>query len=372
MLAPHWLEAGLAELDTKLVALFHEMQAKRPTTELRHLFLQTLDALHDLRELATRLAPVDGAASAVISPQEAPQELQVAEHEELVASPPIDGKLVGMFRRRPRGGVLVAESGMEIDMTEGQVKILEDRCDLLDGDLLAAKDEGFWPGGKRRWFFTVLEHRGTPNQDRIVTFGTVERWDSYFFCIKRENLCVLLEPKDIRYHDVKEGAVVEFAYLESEVKNTTVAGYILRKLDGEDFAPLFETSATAAPRAPRRAPTPESATLPLQFVGEPTVLVIGGRNWPHFRDGLTEFGARPSYLDGFDNNQNLESKLRGYDLVIVVKTAASHAMSDRAKGIVPKDRLYVTSYENWSGFRNRLLIPTIIPAWNTMLVPVAD
>lgn len=102
-------------------------------------------------------------------------------------------------------------------------------------------------------------------------------------------------------------------------------------------------------------------------------LVVGGRNWPWYRDGITLLGGEPVYLDGFAVDRNTEEIMTVADIVVVIKPNCSHAHYDKVKAVA-KERgcqFWATSKENWSGLRG-FFEREIIPAWNAQVETAAD
>lgn len=312
-------------------------------------------------ELKSKLTPESQPRS---QPQFAPERDEQAEPAAYDA-PQV---FVGPLERLARGGYIQA-GRQRIWVPEARISDLH----LEHGMVVRAEMVGRFPNGKRRFFYSVVDRSTAyvnPNRDEV--FGVVEPHNDLFAKLRTSDVTIFLSLNDLDQYGAVAGDVVKAAYLRNQVRCGTVHGYVLRRLSDTELEPALPGTGggrrrSAVSRArPEGEPT-EPTRPAISFRGSPKILVIGGRNWRWWEQGLIAHGAvEPEWLDGFRKSWDIEDSLSRYDIVIVVKPYLSHSLYERAKAYcIQHGKLFVsTSHENWSGFCEQVLEARLIPEWN--------
>lgn len=330
----------------------------------------------ELRKTVTLFFDLQGYAAVVTDrperQQEEPMCIEEVEPKTAHASglpAPENEVYVGTFRRNLRGGTLVTDTGLEIPVFESVAMATR----MQHGDLVEATRDGEYSSGQPKYFFTIQHARGGSNPDRVEAVGFVQQIRDRYCLVKVSDLEVLVPEGDLLDRDGAQGDVLTVAYMKSEVRDGRVRGIII-KVHESDAADVAESRPQRAGRADLSERSGQEPFEPsVRFVGKPRVLIVGGRNWPWYRDGVTLFGGEPHYLDGFAVDRNTEGIVTGADIVIVIKPNCSHTHYDRVKAVAKERRrlFYATSKENWSGLRS-FFEQEIVPAWNARVETVAD
>ena len=373
-----WWESGMAELKLQAQQLFDQMLESQPGEAQWAQLRRYLSMLSDLRDYGLMQCRREPASETAPAPQpEVENAAEVPEAPRTVENSPVappspekagpDRPYTGTFYQGLRGGVLVTEDGLEIPVGERIVAAAR----FGHGDLVKAVPQGKFPDGRMKYFFVKLREGSGHNPDRQEALGIVEAGQDGQGVVRAGAIQVLVPAFELRQLGAGEGDVVTVAYMHSELQDGRVEGTVLR-LHESDLPP-------AEPGQPQRRrvdnpvqPDPEQEPS-VRFIGRPRVVVVGGRNWPYYRDGITALGGEPSYADGFAVERNMEEMVAGADIVIVVTSYCSHGHHAKAKAAAKQNgRLfYSTTRENWSGLRS-LLVQEIIPAWNAQVNEAAD
>jgi hypothetical protein len=370
-----WWEVGMGDVQGRAQHLFEQMIESRPVeadwTQLR----QYLSLLSDLREYGLTHKLEEPA------PQPGPEM-----HREAISLPVPDAEggpgtavladpvtveadtHVGTFHQGLRGGTLVTETGHTIPVVE-QIVVA---AGFRHGDTVKALKEAVFSDGRPKYFFVKLRSAGGgDNPDRIQGVGFVQHCENGHWVVRVNDLEVLIPGFELRESGAAEGDVVTVAYMIPEIRAGQVRGTVVRVHESGTPDPV---AAAAQPQRLRREDNSDHTEWQpsVCFTGRPRVMIVGGRNWPFYRDGISRLGGEPIYLDPFSNDRS-DDAVAGADIVVVITSYCSHPRYDKVKAVAKdKGRLfYVTSRENWSGLRG-LFEQEIIPAWNAHANVAAD
>lgn len=275
---------------------------------------------------------------------------------------------VGRLERRAWGGVIVTDCGQRIYVPEARFASMG----LEHGMIMQARQIGTLPDGKPRYYFSILDASAAhPNPDRKEVFGVAEYYDSTFSVVKAGGVEILVDNRSMAAAGAVVGDVVKVAYLESEVEDGTVRGAVIRRLTENELEPPPSLSGQLPSQSRSKNEDEERSDEEpsIRFQGSPKILVVGGRNWRWWREGLIRYGAdEPEWIEGFRDYPLLEDSLSRFDIVIAITTYVSHSMYEKAKTYCKqKGKLFVqTTQENWSGFCKQVLEPELIPKWNQL------
>lgn len=370
-----WWEIGMADVRRRAEGLFERMLESRPTDEEWGQLRQHMALLADLREygrlhtqedtlVATEsiTIPLPIVHAAVEDAAEVPAEPEAPAHAEVTTH-------VGTFVQGLHGGQLITETGLEIPVVE----VIATAAQLTHGDQVRAVKEGVFPDGRVKYFFIKLRAVGGTNPDRVESVGFVQVCEYGNWVVKANGLDVLVPAFELRESSAAAGDVVTVAYMAPEIRDGRVRGTVVRVHASEQE----EVAAAQQPRQVRRVDNPEPERLEweptVRFGGRPRVMIVGGRNWPFYRDGISRLGGEPAYIDAFANDRNLNNAIAGADIVVVISSYCSHSRYDKVKAVAKlRGRLfYATNKENWTGLR-AFFEQEIIPAWNAHALVAAD
>jgi hypothetical protein len=371
-----WVEAGQAELRLRAEQLFEQMLGSRPVeaewTQLR-LYLTLLSDLRDYgvvhkREEPAPLPVPEMRRDAISSP--VPD--AVGETGTAALADPVTAEadtLVGTFHQGLRGGTLVTETGLTTLVVERIVAA----AGFRHGDTVKAIKEGVFADGRPKYYFLKLRSAdGGDNPDRIQGVGFVQHCENGHWLVRANDLEVLIPGFELRENGAAEGDVVTVAYMMPEIRDGRVRGTVVRVHESG------KPDSVAAAAQPQRVRREDNSDHPdwqpsVCFAGRPRVMIVGGRNWPFYRDGIGRLGGEPVYLDAFSNDRSVGDAVAGADIVVVITSYCSHPRYDKVKAVA-KDHgrlFYATSRENWSGLRS-LFEQEIIPIWNAQANVAAD
>lgn len=225
---------------------------------------------------------------------------------------------MGDFFRLPRGGVIKTDSGEEVFVPEIWVR----RLGLEQGDLLSAVPLGKL-GDSVLYEFAVEERRGLGASERVsVTGPVISHGGDWMIYCEEEGELINLRPGEVRAMRLKEGDLVEVAYMKGDLSGARVAW----KYD--------ETGLPGERRPAQRRGGEEDRGRPRLDVADPvladrTVLVVGADLYKEsFKKMFERRGARFLWESGFQGGpgKTVESKVRQADVVVIVTEMMSHRM----------------------------------------------
>lgn len=226
--------------------------------------------------------------------------------------------LTGGFSRLPKGGII--NTGMEeVFVPEVWVR----RLGLNSGDILSAVPLGKL-GDSTLYEFTVEERQGAgrTQPDRISVVGPLlfhgGHWMVYS---EEEGELIGLRPGEVRGMRLKEGDLVEVAYMQGDLASARVAWR------------YEETDLPERGGDIRRKPRAEDGERRLDvadpYLADRTVFVVGADIYKEsFKKMFERRGARFLWESGFQGGpgKTVESKVRQADVVVIVTEMMSHRM----------------------------------------------
>lgn len=225
---------------------------------------------------------------------------------------------VGTFKRLPKGGVVVNESGDEIFVPEIWVRNLG----IEHGDIISAVPLGVLHDSPL-YEFTVEKRLGLGHtSDRIAVVGPVVfHGGEWIVFSDDEDIAISLKPKEVHTLKLREGDLVEVAYPQGEISQARIAWK------------YEEDSVIEYVRGKPSRPRPEK-TKPVVDVADPLlssrrVLVVGADLYKEaFRQMFERRGAKFLWESGFQGGvgRNIESKVRSADIVVIVTEMMSHRL----------------------------------------------
>lgn len=356
-----WASTGQTEIQGRARQLFEQMLGSRPAEADWTLLRRYLTLLADLRDYAILHQEEEP------GPGEEPVEEETDPFQTDNPSLPGQETYVGTFHEGLRGGTVVTEDGPPIPVPE-KISVA---AGFRHGDVLKATYADVFPDGRVKFAFERLCGSGGGNNPaRVEALGFVEQYQQGGWFVRTNGLEVQIPDFEMEENGAALGDVVTVAYMEPEVRNRSATGVIVRVHESDLPDPVF-----VQPQRPRRQDSPGSSCQEpsVQFEGHPRVVIVGGRNWPFYREGVTQLGGEPVHHDGFAMDRSLDGSVAGADIVVVIKSYCSHSHYDKAKAIARENgRLfYSTSRENWSGLL-RVFEQEIVPAWNARASVAAD
>ncbi|HYG59852.1 MAG TPA: hypothetical protein VD902_17445 [Symbiobacteriaceae bacterium] len=270
--------------------------------------------------------------------------------------------LMGHFTRELLGGYVHLESGEPVRVNERQVGAVG----LEDGDLVAARPEGTYPSGNPRYYFSRLRPGQGSGRVRAEITGTVAADANGRPTVESGRLVVRLKDRELERTGAECGCVVTVAFWKDEA-GEVVWGRIVRT---HAVDPISRGGACAShePGPITQSHEPDnhkaSAVVPARFVGEPTIVYVGGWHTAGFREGHRDIGARPYFLDGKPHRDWI-ARIRSKDIVIILTSYCNHTVSEFVREVTEKQgtKLYFTEAKNWASMR-RFLESDVIPQWN--------
>ena len=230
-----------------------------------------------------------------------------------------EGRVAGVLRRLPKGGVIESGDHEDIFVPEVWVRNLG----MEHGDIVSAVPLGYLDRSQL-FEFTVEERRGRGDtSDRVSVLGPVSfHSGEWFVYSEEEESLISLKPKEVRDLRLGEGDLVEVAYPVGDMSAARVAWKY-------DPGELPRDKGPGVGR--KRTPVKER---PVQDVGDPilagkSVLVVGGDLYREaFRQNFERRGAKFNWESGFQGGlgKNIESKIRSADVVVMVTEMMSHRL----------------------------------------------
>lgn len=363
------IAAAIAEIRSRIEALVHSMFELKEMTPEAWSELERLFRLHyELRWAESRSscdAPDSTSSAAEADPMPAIEEEADGQSEP-------DGHVLGTFRRSLRGGVVELDGGDRIHLGESLVVML----DFLDGDRIRCRPNGFMPDGRVRYFFEVAEKCGGVNEDRVEELAVLLELPGVGYRVQLRQGEAYVSEHDVQYHAARNGDVLTVAYWKSELRKGSVPRACILRVhaDAADEAGGPVQNEPSGKTARKRAGGDEESkgrqsdeSGPERFIGAPRILLVGGRNWAAYRDGIEAMGGIPRHIAADRIPRQLEAIVAGQDIVILVPQYSSHKLIDRACAAAKETGrlLWYAQSENWSGLL-RQLQEAIVPAWNQL------
>lgn len=227
------------------------------------------------------------------------------------------GRVTGPFSRLAKGGVIYGEDA-EVFMPEIWVRNLG----VEHGDWLAADPLGMLQDNML-YEFTVLERRNQPDRSKRVAViaPLLYHAGEWMIYSEEEQTTLTLNPKEVRSLGLREGDLIEVAYLEGDIARARIAW----KFEEQT---LEERREVKARREEKPRPTVDVAD---PLLAGRKVLVVGADLYKEaFRRMFERRGAHFDWESGFQGGlgKNIESKVRGNDIVVIVTEMMSHRLPD--------------------------------------------
>lgn len=245
------------------------------------------------------------------------QKTQPTAHEEPEDD---EGKVAGVLRRLPKGGVIESKDHEDIFVPEVWVRNLG----MEHGDIVSAVPLGYWDRSQL-FEFAVEERRGLgETSDRVSVLGPVSfHSGEWFVYSEEEEGLISLKPREVRELRLEEGDLVEVAYPAGNMSAARVAW----KYNPGELVPGDKGSGVGRKRTPVKDHTVQDIADPI-LAGK-SVLVVGGDLYREaFRQNFERRGAKFNWESGFQGGvgKNIESKVRSADVVVMVTEMMSHRL----------------------------------------------
>lgn len=229
-----------------------------------------------------------------------------------------EGRVSGVFSRLPKGGTIHGDDN-DVFIPEIWVRQLGiEHGDIVAADPLGILDENML------YEFTVLDRRDLGYQsERVSLIGPLVYHNGEWMVFNQEEETVItLSPREVRSLSLREGDLVEAAYMEGDMASAKIAW----KYDKDDPVERKVTRAKQKTAKPR--PKVEVADPLLE--GR-KVLVVGADLYKEsFKRMFERRGASFQWESGFQGGvgRNIESKVRDAHVVVIVTEMMSHRLPD--------------------------------------------
>lgn len=250
------------------------------------------------------------------------------ERSELEVSQPVEnveyddeepeGRVTGPFSRLAKGGVIHGEDE-EVFVPEIWVR----RLGIEHGDWLAADPLGVLHENML-YEFTVLERRRRgDNPERVSLIGPLlYHSGDWMIFSSEEETTITLNPREVRSLGLREGDLVEVAYMQGDIARARIAW----KFDEQT---LEEKSAA---RTKQRSDKPrQTLDVADPLLSGKTIFVVGADLYKEsFRQMFERRGANFVWESGFQGGtgRNIEAKVRSANIVVIVTEMMSHRLPD--------------------------------------------
>ena len=224
----------------------------------------------------------------------------------------------GVFSRIPKGGTICA--GLEENIFVPEIWVR--RLALNSGDILSAVPLGKL-GDSVIYEFTVEERCDKEaSSERVSVVGPIIFHGGDWMVYSEEGGELIgLRPAEIRAMRLKEGDLVEVAYMQGDLSSARVAWK------------YEETDLPAKSADVRRKPRSEEDERRLDvadpFLADRAVLVVGADIYKEsFKKMFERRGAKFLWESGFQGGpgRTIESKVRQSDVVVIVTEMMSHRL----------------------------------------------
>lgn len=224
----------------------------------------------------------------------------------------------GVFTRLPRGGTV--GTGEEEDVFVPEIWVR--RLGLNSGDILSAVPLGKM-GDSVIYEFSVEERiEKASSPERVSVVGPIiYHGGDWMVYSEEEGELIGLRSGEVRAMRLKEGDLVEVAYMQGDLASARVAWK------------YEETDLPARGGDVRRKPRAEDGERRLDvadpFLADRTVFVVGADIYKEsFKKMFERRGARFLWESGFQGGpgKTVESKVRQADVVVIVTEMMSHRM----------------------------------------------
>ncbi|MEW6064951.1 MAG: DUF2325 domain-containing protein [Bacillota bacterium] len=228
-----------------------------------------------------------------------------------------EGRVTGPFSRLAKGGVIYGEDA-EVFMPEIWVR----KLGVEQGDWLAADPLGTLHDSML-YEFTVLERHNQKDKCKRVAIiaPLLYHAGEWMVFSEEEQTTLTLNPREVRSLGLQEGDLIEVAYLEGDIARARIAW----KFEEQT---LEERAEAKTRQAEKPRPTVDVAD---PLLSGRRVLVVGADLYKEsFRRMFERRGACLIWESGFQGGlgKNIESKVRGTDIVVIVTEMMSHRLPD--------------------------------------------